>query len=347
MSFVKRLTAIIASGFSLAAIPEAHSWKTPRPAPDHPTANVRPPPRLPEQPKTPVGPSRSALTSGELIIFATGFVLSAAAAVGIWMLVGSDSSLAPEAPGTTISAATPPQPASLASAQLSSCPQEPAAAAASDKDGRFPLQASVAGLIAADITSFMVIGNQAVAAGRPRDAEAAFLMSCRVAENLMGAGSVELADAKYHLAAHYAKLAVGGGGTAGTDRAELLGRAESLYVDSLQTTVARYGEADEKSRLAADGLAAVRKTLAQGENLHPVPGPAPKAAPEVVTGSVGLQKQPEPAPSSAGVIPSARPVPATNDQGKSRQDHAPLPSPSASSNCPDAVAALGLCNPGK
>ena len=336
MRITKRLTAIIASGFALAATPEADPWTKPRRAPlasDPPTASAPPPPQLPEQPVTAaVKPSPVALTSRELIVFASGFALVAAATVGTWMLLESDLPLLTRKPQTAV--ASPP-PAELAPGQSATCPTEPAAAAASEKDGLFPLQASVDGLIAADITSFMAIGNRAAAAGRPRDAEAAFLMSCRVADKLKGAGSVELADAKYHLGSHYARLALDGG-AAEADRAELLSRAERLHLESMQATVARYGEAHEKSRLAAEGLAMVRQTLAQGENVRPTP--TPSLAPELVVGGGGLQKPPEPALAGTTAALPARPSPAT-DEVQSRQD------PSASKKCPEAVATLGLCTP--
>jgi hypothetical protein len=273
MAITKRLAAIIASGLALAATPEEQAWKTPRPAaslvPDEPAASDPPPSGLPDQPETTVQPAPVALISRELVVFASGFALAAAAAVGIWMLRGADASPVHGKPKTGVAAPLP----TAMTGQLATCLTEHAAAPANEKDGHFPLQASVSGLIAADIASFIVIGNEAAAAGRPRDAEAAFLMSCRVADKLRGAASLESADAKYHLGSHYGRLGLYGGLAAGTDRAELLRRAEPLYLDSLQTYIANYGEAHEKSQLAAEGLAAVRQTLAQGKNVQPAPAP--------------------------------------------------------------------------
>jgi len=347
MSIVKRLTAIVASGLALATTPEAQAWKTPSPlGPDRPTPSVPPPPPLADsnEPSN-VVPPPSARKPRELMVFASGFALAAlaaVAAVAIWMLPGANPSPVPEKPQTTVA---PPQPAAPPSGQLSTCPTEPAATAATDKDGKFPLQAGVEGLIAADITSFIVIGTEAAAAGRPRDAEAAFLMACRVAEKLGGAGSVESADAKYQLGSHYTKLALGAGvadagvaGVAGgSDRVDLLKRAEALYLDSLQTSIVHHGEAHEKSRLAAQGLATVRQMLAQGQNVPPAP--APVLAPPLVAGPAETKKLPEPAPPGTAAAPTVRPLPATGAEVTIRKD---LP---VVKKCPEAVAALGLCNP--
>lgn len=215
---------------------------------------------------------------------------------------------------------------------------EPAAAAASEKDGHFPLQADVSGLIAADIASFIVIGREAAAAGRPRDAEAAFLMSCRVADKLTGAASIESADAKFHLGSHYTRLALDGGVAAGAKPAALLRRAEPLYLDSLQTYIANYGEADETSRLAAESLAALRQTLAQVENMQP----APVLALERVTSTGALEKMQKPAlPGvSTGAALTMSPLPVTEAEVKTSENL------SVFKKCPEAVATLGLCNPG-
>lgn len=332
MSIVQRLTAIIASGFALAATPEAQAWKTPSPlGPGRPTPNVPPPPQLVDPPKTAtVEPPPLALTSRELLVFASGFVLAGVAAVGIGMLPGGDSS---PVPGKSRTSVAPSPPAALASGQLATCPIEPAATAANEKDGKFPQQAGVEGLIAADITSFIVIGNEAAAAGRPRDAEAAFLMACRVADKLGGAGSVESADAKYQLGSLYARLALGEGVAGGADRVELLRRAEPLYLDSLQTSIAQHGEAHEKSRRAAQGLAALRQTLAQGENVSP----APVLPPAPVTGAAGLKTPPDLVPPAAALAVS--PLPTTDAEVQVRQGLSVI------KKCPEAVAALGLCNP--
>ena len=310
MGIVKRLMGIIASGFALAATPETQAWKTPQPlGPGRPVPDVSPPSQTdPTDPTdtTPARPVPPVLAPRALLIFASGFALAAIATVGLWMLTGDDS---PAKSGTPPAQAAA-LPAATASAQPAACPLEPAAATASDKDGRLPLLASVDGLIAADITSFIFMGNQAAAAGQPRDAETAFLMSCRVADKLKGAASVESADARYQLGAHYAGLALNGGAVAAPQRAELLARAERLYTDSAQAYVASFGQAHEKSELAAQGLAAVRQAAA--------PTPTPTRAPP----------------------PAVSALPPADAQGKTRQR------PPLFEECVPAVATLGLCDPG-
>ncbi len=343
MEIVKRLTAIIASGFALAATPETQAWKTPQPlGPGRPVPDVLPPPQATDQAKTKlVQPPPKELAPRALIVFAAGFALAAVATVGLWMLAETDSSARPGNPKTSVAA----PPSAVATAQPAPCPTEPATAAASEKDGRLPLQASVDGLIVADITSFIFIGSQAAAAGQPRDAEAAFLMSCRVADKLKGAASVESADARYQLGAHYAGLALNTGAGAAPQRAELLARAERLYADSAQAYLASFGQAHEKSQLAAQGLAAVRQAIASRSTSPPTPAPAqaqtaPLAAqPRLAARSEASETPPRLAPSVAGPAPAASLLPRADNQGKARQR------PPVFKECLPAVATLGLCDP--
>ena len=202
-----------------------------------------------------------ALTSRQLVAFALGFVFAAAALAGAWMTLNESSSPMSSNPKTIDPAMQPGVPASR---NFAACPLQASASAAGDKDGKFPLQVDVSGLIAADIASFIAIGKEAASAGRLRDAEVAFLMSCRVAEKLKGAESVESAEAKSQLGSHYARLALGADSV---NRAEVLKQAELLYSDSAYIYFLKYGESHEKSRLAAEGLATVRKTLAQGDSV--------------------------------------------------------------------------------
>ena len=151
-----------------------------------------------------------------------------------------------------------------ASQPLSTCPVQSTVAAASDKDGKFPLQLDLAGLTTAEIGSFIVIGKESASAGRQRDAEVALLMACRLAEKLKGPAATETADAKYQLAWHYAALTQDGPSAPALGaRAEWLWRAQLLYADSLNGYLAKFGEGHEKSRFSAEGLSAVRQALAQ------------------------------------------------------------------------------------
>ena len=207
---------------------------------------------------------------------------------------------------------------------------------AGDKDGRFPMQADESGLIAADIASFLVLGQAASAAGRVRDADVTLLMSCRIADKLKGSASVESADARYQLGLHYSELALHEGPAGAANRPELRARAEALYADSLLAYAARFGDMHEKSRLAADGLALARQTLAQ----TPRPGaPAPDPATNADL-SVKAEKPSGPArPDTTAATPTQRTLPATGGEAKILQ--APL----SIKDCPPAVATLGLCDP--
>ncbi|CDS53081.1 hypothetical protein [Polaromonas sp. CG9_12] len=226
-------------------------------------------------PKADVPPLQSAApTPRQLKVFILGSIVAAAAIAGTWLLLDPLGLPMPGQPLTRASASAP-----QASGQVASCPLVPATAVAGSQDGRFPFQPDVPGLTATDMASFIVMGKDAAASSRPRDAEVAFLMSCRLADKLKGANSVESADGKYLLGGHYAQQALGAGSAQDASRQELLRRSEFLYLDSLRIYSAAYGQADERSRSAADGLAAVRQTLAQAPTAQPahVPEKTPQA----------------------------------------------------------------------
>ena len=227
----------------------------------------------------------------------SGSVLAAAAIAGAWLLMDPLGLPMPGKPVTTVSAAAP-----QASGQVATCPLVPATTASGSQDGKFPFQPDVPGLTATDMASFIVIGKDAAASSRPRDAEVALLMSCRLADKLKGADSTESADSKYLLGAHYARLALLAGFALDASRPELLRRAEFLYLDSLRIYSAVHGQADARSRSAADGLAAVRQTLAQAPPAQPTP--VPEKPPQATASASPALQQSGPAPSP---VPVARP----------------------------------------
>jgi uncharacterized protein YecT (DUF1311 family) len=163
----------------------------------------------------------------------------------------------------------------LAARQIAACSLQPITAVADKTDGRLPLQTGVAGLVAADIASFIVLGRESAASGRSRDAEIAFLMACQVADKLKGVDSVESAQARYELGSHYARLALDGSATTAPNRDTLRSQAERLYSDSLHLYHITYGQAREKSAFTSQGPVPVQQTLAQGESLQPAPAPIP------------------------------------------------------------------------
>ncbi len=315
--------ATVAVGLQFGASTLAGAKKTPHsvssPMPDPSSTSIASP--------QPVAPS-----ARQLVVPTLGFVLAAAVFIGVWMTLGSDSLRAPDKSKPDVVAT---HSAALASVQFAACPQQPATVAAGEKDGKFPLQIDVSHLIAADIASFIFLGRDAAVAGRLRDAEVAFLMSCRVADKLNGSDSVESADARYELGSHYVKVALEGGSVAGANRAELLRRAELFYSDSLQMYLLKYGEAHEKSRSATEGLAAVHQTLAQAQTVQPASAPAPKLA----TANEEPEKPPKLTLPGAGAALTVTSLPTTDAEVKNRQH------PSVIKACPEAVATLGLCNP--
>jgi uncharacterized protein len=224
----------------------------------------------------------------------------AAAVAAAWLLMHGHAASSPLADPLKKTAA--PQTAAVAPVQRAACPLQPATAVAGKKDGQFVLQSDLSAMKASHVASFIVLGKEAAAAGRPRDAEVAFLMSCRVADKLKGMDATESADAKYQLGWLYARLVLEGG-SAGASRAELRGRAERLYADSLRTYQARHGPAHEKTRFAAEGLAA----------LGQAPGPAPQGA-----SRPGLQASMPPQPRQAApALPPPREPEAAASPGPS------------------------------
>lgn len=207
----------------------------------------------------------------QFAILAAALALGAAVSAGVWLFINPSSLRMADNDKTTVIPA-PVVARALAPEPFAACPSQPAAPVAGQKDGKFLMQGDLSGTAATDTTRFIVAGKEAAVAGRPRDAEVAFLMACRVADKFKGASSVESADAKYQLAWQYEWLAREDGLAAGANRAELLKRADSLYSDSLKVYLAKFGPNHEKARFAADGLAAVQQILANGP---PVQRPSP------------------------------------------------------------------------
>jgi hypothetical protein len=226
------------------------------------------------------------------LLFAAALVRRAAAVAGVGLVLLGNGVAAPQS-------------AALAPAQRAACPLQPAAAiAAGRKDGQFALQGDLSSMAAGNIARFIVLGKEAAAAGRPRDAEVAFLMSCQVADRLLGGDSVESANAKYQLGWLYARLAQEG--SAGAERAELRTRAERLYADSLRTYQAKYGPAHEKTRFAAEGLPALQQPAlppAARSSSAPSGTTAPLPQPREVAGQSARAAPPLPQSPSASAAP--------------------------------------------
>ena len=311
--------------------------------PDLPKPDRSPFPQSPgpAQPSAPVAsePRRNAAFAPWLV------AIAAAAGIGGWLWLNTTEPSDP--PGSERPNTVRPEPAQTASVPLVMCPLEPVVPVAGDKDGRFPMQTDVSGLTAVDGASFVILSSEASAAGRARDAEVGLLMSCRIADKLKGAASVESADAKYRLGLHYANLSLRQGPVAAANRAAWLERAQILLADSLLTYSTRYGDSHDKSRFAANALASVRQHLAQKAQPESAPPGLPGG-----NGAAGSAKLPTPTPTptptpapapkpstpSVAAKPPASPLPAIEAREKARQ------TPPAIKECPPAVATLGLCD---
>lgn len=211
----------------------------------------------------------------------------------------------PTAPSTAQMGAGPgpaatAQPQAVAASQVS-CPLRPLLAAVGPKDGQLLPPADVARTGMDEAERMLLAGKEAQAAGQVRDAEVAYLTSCRIADARKGAGSVEAANARYQLARHYAGLAAAEGNAPASEREELRRRAKALYEHSLQNFSTALGPAHEKTRFATDGLAALQPAVTQGAS----PAPATAATRSPPAPPTAAAQPPTPAPVPAGRSPAA------------------------------------------
>lgn len=172
------------------------------------------------------------------------------------------------------------------------CTFDPLIPPAEGKDGRAragdPLP--TADEEAKQLRRLIVRGKERAAAGRPHDAEVAFLQACRLAER-DGEAPARVADAKYQLARHYSYVARSSDSLEAERRAALLERSERLYADSLRVLRVVHGDTHEKTRFAALGLERVRTAKAGG--LPPALEDARQAQAEA---EVGAEEEVAPAP---------------------------------------------------
>jgi len=190
------------------------------------------------------------------------------------------------------------------------CPLRPLLAAApGGKDGQVFPPAEVDGKTASDGDALLAAGKQAAAAGLVRDAEVDFLTSCRVADALKGAGSMASANARYELARHYVAVADDPRTSSIPDRAALFARAQAYYEDSLQRFRAEWGDDNEKTRFAAQGLEGARAALAQATH--------PSDVADLVDAAATARMGASPASASASAPQEPRPAPEQPAQAES------------------------------
>jgi hypothetical protein len=185
-------------------------------------------------------------------VFGVGLALGLGAGV-LGAVMYRDAGLLDVAPsarsmgGPPAVAAPDPQAAAKAESQ---CEGAPLVARTGKDDGQMVLQARPATGSDAEVAALILSGKEAAAAGRPHDAEVAFLNACRNAALIPGQDPLPLADAEYQLARHYANVAAFGAPRS----KELFERAERLYSASYLTYAARLGPSQEKTRFAREGL---------------------------------------------------------------------------------------------
>jgi hypothetical protein len=194
-------------------------------------------------------------------------------------------------------AARPRQAALEPMRQEAPCPGAMTLPASANDDASFQLIDANAGHKPSDVHAFIRIGKEAAASGRPRDAELAFIMACRVASR-PGTDPVLLADAKYQLARHFDESAAGRDPGFAKD---LRRRARVLYGDSVRIYAVRLGDRHEKTNFASNALANL-DTPAASEMQPPVVASA-RANDTRISGAAAA---PTPAPAAT---PAQRPRP--------------------------------------
>lgn len=180
-------------------------------------------------------------------VFVGGVVLGGVLAAALVGQSRDDDAPAVTAPPTTAGLQ---QTATTTAARRVDCAFAPIVAPAGKEDGLLPLDKDLQGNSPSAVATLILTGKEAAAAGKPRDAETAFLMACRSAESVRN-DPIPLADSQYQLGRHYAQVAAP---PDAPKRAELLRRAESLYASSLQVYKKHRGDSHEKTRFALKGL---------------------------------------------------------------------------------------------
>lgn len=205
------------------------------------------------------------------------------------------------------------------------CSFAPIITPASKEDGLLPLDKDLQGNSPSAVATLILAGKESAAAGRPRDAETAFLMACRSAGDVKN-DPIPLADAQYQLGRHYAQVA------APPDipkRAELLKRAEALYASSLQVYLKNRGATHERTRFAQEGLDALQR-LTDASTVVAEPNAEERRMADAMK-VVGNAPQPSPAVPAPAATPAApAPAPAAKV--------APAPAPAGAQEPPAAVA---------
>jgi uncharacterized protein YecT (DUF1311 family) len=270
-------------------------------------------------------------------LFAAGLAAGLVAALAI---VGATRDRVGDDEGPRTAAEAPAAATTVALAPEVNCRFSPIVPAAGREDGLLPLDKDLQGRTASAVNTLILSGKEAAAAGKPRDAETAFLMACRSAEDLAAKDTVPLADAHYQLGRHYAQVA------AAPDvakREEMLKRAHSLYASSLALYRKHKGPNHERTKFAQQGLEQLQQ-LAGGTLPALASAPAPdaadqKAAEQTRVVGAGAESAPQAAATPAAAAPAAQvaaPAPSTPAPAVAAapQPAAPAPAPAADAKKP-------------
>lgn len=258
--------------------------------------------------------------------------------VGADDVAAANTSRGPSATATPVAVAAP----------RVDCGFVPIVPAANREDGLLPLDKDLQGRTASAVNTLILSGKEAAAAGKPRDAETAFLMACRSAQNVQG-DPLPLADAHYQLGRHYAQVAAS---PEVPKRDAMIQRAQQLYASSLALYRTHKGPEHERTRFAQQGLDQLQQLA--GGSLPALPAApaaeASKAAEDTrVAGNAARPAAPAPAtavapPAAAVTPPAAAPAPAPQvaaaPVARPESRPAPGPQPGPAAAAPERVAAV-------
>jgi hypothetical protein len=187
---------------------------------------------------------------------AAAFAVVAASVVGLWMIVSRFASERHVPPPPIVQRADPAQaPAPVAAAKPAGpCDFDPLVPAQAPGDGRFDLDAALAGPTPPNAKAFMAVADEMAAQRRWRDAEVALIAACRAATPKVGSRGVPVANAQSRLGQFYVDYAQR---EPHGPRDEARARAQALLAASAATYEAVLGKQSSRTRMAAKRAAAL------------------------------------------------------------------------------------------
>lgn len=174
------------------------------------------------------------------------------------------------------------------------CDFEPLVPVSGPSDGRFTLDAALAGN--ERVRGYVAASREAARQGRQRDSEVALIVACRLAARHAPSLSVPVADAQARLGQRYLELLQGM--AEGELRGRLLERAGQLLEHSSRNYELVLGSAASKTRIAAGRLALLGRLRSEADpDRQPAapegPGLAEASAPGWGAQAAALASDPE------------------------------------------------------